>query len=151
MRKFYILLFISVWFSGCFAQKNNDSSKLLGSWTYVETRDENGKKIEADDNQRILMNEPNLVYESNFTYRMVFTSEHVDTGKWKFNQKNMIIEHYLFIDSTDFIGKDLIKQGLAKKQKDGKYYEKEDSKIIKLSDNEMILQDIGIQVVYKKD
>ncbi|GAA4776643.1 MULTISPECIES: hypothetical protein [Flavobacterium] len=151
MWKFYSLLLMTVFSLQCFGQKVDYSSKLIGSWSYVESRDEQGKKIEPDNGIRILMNEPNLFYSNDFNYKKIFTPENSDTGKWKFNSKTMTIEHDLFIDSTDFIGKDLIKQGLAKKQKDGKYYQKDDSKVLKLTDKEMIIQGTGIQVVYKKE
>jgi hypothetical protein len=152
--KSFILIIISIPFISFSSFKiiQTDYTKMLiGSWTYIESRDEQGKKIQPDDAMRTLMNEPNLVYESNFTYRKIFTPESSDTGKWKFNAKTMTIEHDLFIDSTDFVGKDLIKQGLAIKQKDGKYYEENNDKVMKLMDNELIIDRYGMQIVYKKD
>lgn len=151
--KSYILIVTSILFLSFTSIKSIQTDyvkMLIGSWSYIETRDEQGKKIESDNALRTLMNEPNLVYESNFTYRKIFTPESSDTGKWKFNTKTMTIEHDLFIDSTDFVGKDLIKQGLAIKQKDGKYYEENNDKVIKLMDNELIIDRYGMQIVYKK-
>jgi hypothetical protein len=128
MKNAFCLLFMPILLSGCFSSKVGGSSystKLVGSWSYIETRDSQGKKIEYDDSVKTLINEPRLVYKTNFIYRKIFTPENSDTGKWKFNIKTMTIEHHLFIDSTDFVGKDLIRQGLAIKQKDGKYYEED--------------------------
>ncbi len=142
------LLFLS--FSTSKVVQNNYEKILFGSWAYIETRDEQGKKIDSNDPLRVLMNEPNLIYKSNFTYKKIFTPESSDIGKWKFNTKTMTIEHDLFIDSTDFVGKDLIKQGLAIKQKDGKYYEENNDKVLKLMDNELIIDRYGMQIVYKK-
>lgn len=151
--KSYILIATSIFFLSFSSSKviqNNYEKMLIGSWIHIETRDEQGKKIDSNDPVRVLMNEPNLVYESNFTYRKIFTPENSDSGKWKFNTKTMTIEHDLFIDSTDFVGKDLIKQGLAIKQKDGKYYEENNDKVVKLMDNELIIDRYGMQIVYKK-
>jgi len=48
--------------------------------------------------------------------------KNTDVGNWKFNPETMTIEHDLYIDSTDFVGKDLIRQKLAVKSSDGNYY-----------------------------
>lgn len=153
MKKSICLLLVFILFSSCFSSKvdeTNYSKKLVGTWTYIESRDETGNKIVSND-KRVLMNEPNLVYNADFTYKKIFTPKNSDSGKWEFNPKTMIIKYDLFIDSTDFIGKDLIKKGLAKKQKDGKYYEILSDKIAKLTEDEMSVESYGLFLIYRKD
>lgn len=153
MNKSFCLLLVSILFYGCFSSKTNEinySKKLVGTWTYIESRDEAGNKIKPND-KRVLMNEPNLIYNADFTYQKIFTPRNSDFGKWKYNPKTMVLRYDLFIDSTDFIGKNLIKKGLAKKQKDGKYYETLSAKIAKLTEDEMSVESYGSFLIYRKE
>jgi hypothetical protein len=115
-------------------------------------RNHRGEKIESYNHGfgEIKAGGPQIRLNENGTYEKIFTPTNTDSGYWKLNQKLMIIEYSLYIDSTDWIGKDLIKKGLAEKQKDGNYYERITDQILKLSGDEMILNKRGNQLVYVK-
>lgn len=64
--------------------------------------------------------------------------------------KRWQIEHDLYIDSTDFVGKDLIRQKLAVKSSDGNYYERIEDKTLKIEKEEMLIDNRGLIDVYRK-
>lgn len=132
---------------------NLKSEDIIGSWNFVETRDINGKKLDSYEGSfgTVQATGPKLIYKADFTYEKVFTPKNTDTGNWKLNSKTNTIEHNLYIDSTDFIGKDLIKKKLAVKSENGKYYERIEDKIINLEKDEMLIDNRGLIDVYKKE
>lgn len=134
-----------------FAQKKY-SEKLIGIWNYIETRDKNDNKIFEYEESfgKITANGPKIIFYSDYTFKKIFTPKNIDIGKWKLNKKTMTVAYDLYIDSTDFIGKDLIKKGLALKQNDGKYYEKIEDKIIQFKNDEIIFEERGLFLIYKK-
>ena len=133
--------------------KKDWTNVIIGTWNFVETRDPNGNKLESYEGSfgTVQATGPKLIYNSDFTYNMVFTPKNTDIGNWKFNSETMTIEHDLYIDSSDFVGKDLIRQKLAIKSSDGKYYERIDDKILKIENEEMLIDNRGLINVYKKE
>jgi hypothetical protein len=129
------------------------SEDIIGSWKFIETLDMNGKKLENYEGSfgTVQATGPKLIYKSNSTYEKIFTPKNTDIGNWKFNTKTNTIEHDLYIDSTDFVGKDLIRQKLAVKFQDGKYYERIEDRVIKIEKGEMFIDNRGLINVYKKD
>ena len=129
------------------------SEDIIGSWNFIETRDINGKKLENYEGSfgTVEASGPKLIYKPNFTYEMVFTPENKDIGNWKLNNKTNTIEHDLYIDSTDFVGKDLIRQKLAVKSENGKYYERIEYRILKFEKIEMFIDNRGLIDVYSKE
>jgi hypothetical protein len=165
MKYIYSLIIISL-LSSCFKTGNNQTSKvekenlnaiksenIIGSWNFIETRDINGKKLDNYEGSfgTVQATGPKLIYKANFTYEKVFTPKNTDIGNWKFNSNTNTIEHDLYIDSTDFVGKDLIRQKLAIKSVDGKYYERIEDRIIKMEKDEMLIDNRGLVDVYKKE
>jgi len=132
---------------------NLKSEDIIGSWKFVETRDINGKKLYSYEGSygTVKATGPKLIYKEDFTYEKNFTPKNTDTGNWKFNNKTNTIEHDLYVDSTNFIGKDLIKRKLAIKAENGKYYERIEDKIINLEKDEMQIDNRGLIDVYKKE
>jgi hypothetical protein len=133
--------------------KTDLTNVIIGSWNFVETRDPNGNKIESYDGSfgTVQATGPKLIYKPDFTYNKVFTPKNTDVGNWKFNSQTMTIEHDLYIDSTDFVGKDLIRQKLAVKSANGNYYERIEDKILKIEKEEMLIDNRGLIDVYKKE
>lgn len=130
----------------------NDNLNLIGTWKCSEMRNHRGEKIETYNHGfgEIKAGGPQIRLNENGTYEKIFTPTNTDSGFWKLNQELMTIEYDLYIDSTDWIGKDLIKKGLAVRQKDGNYYERITDEILKLNEDEMILNKRGNQLVYNK-
>jgi hypothetical protein len=60
----------------------------------------------------------------------------------------MTIEHIYIL--KDFVGKDLIRQKTSLKSSDGKYYERIDDKIIKIENEEMLIDNRGLIDVYQR-
>lgn len=133
--------------------KTDLTNVIIGTWNFVETREPNGNKLESYERSfgTVQATGPKLIYKSDFTYNKVFTPKNTDVGNWKFNFQTMTIEHDLYIDSTDFIGKDLIKKKLAVKSTDGNYYERIEDKILKIEKEEMLIDNRGLIDVYKKE
>ncbi|NUY79649.1 hypothetical protein HUK80_01980 [Flavobacterium sp. MAH-1] len=130
-------------------QTEND---IVGTWNYVETRNSSGQKIKSYTTGfgEVEASGPKIIYNSNASYKMIFSPKNIDSGNWRFDKSEMKIIHQLYIDSTDWIGKDLIKNGEAKKYKDGKYYEMIETKVSKLTKNEMVIVSRDVLEVYKK-
>lgn len=159
MKHTYSLVLL-VLFSSCSTSKveNKNLSKIksehiIGSWNFIETRDLNEKKLDNYEGSfgTIQSSGPKLIYKANFTYEKVFTPKNSDIGNWKLNDKTNTIEHDLYIDSTDFIGKDLIKKKLAVKFANGNYYERIENKILKIEKDLMFIDNRGLVDVYKKE
>lgn len=131
---------------------NNLTNKIIGIWEFVKTTDSQGNNIDSYKRSfgTVQATGPKLIYNKDKTYTKVFTPENSDNGYWKFNPKISTIEHDLYIDSTDWIGKDLIKRKLAIKKSDGKYYEPIQDKIFKLEEKEMWIDNRGLINIYKK-
>ena len=132
---------------------NDYSIKLIGIWNFVEMRNSKGEKIDFYNAGFAVVKAtgPQIFYYKDKTYKKIFVPDKADTGFWHFNEETMTIEYDLFIDSTDWIGKDLIKNGLAVKQSDGNYYERVTDKVLKFNDRELILNRRGYQSVFKKE
>ena len=166
MKYIYSLITLLLLFSCLKIKTENQTSKvenknlteiksedIIGSWNFIETRDLNGKKLESYQGSfgTVEASGPKLIYKPNFTYEMIFTPKNTDIGNWKLNNKTNTIEHDLYIDSTDFVGKDLIRQKLAVKSENGKYYERIDDRIIKFEKDEMLIDNRGLIDVYRKE
>ncbi len=134
------------------AKNSNYRDQLIGSWEFVQTQDLNGNKLERYEGSFGTVNAigPKLIYNKDSTYNKVFTPKNTDKGKWRFNEKTMTIEHDLFIDSTTWVGQDLIKRGLAEKKKDGNYYELIEDKVLKIEDGKIYIDNRGLIDVFKK-
>ncbi|ANH83224.1 hypothetical protein A8C56_21595 [Niabella ginsenosidivorans] len=115
-------------------------------------RDDKGKKIKSYSNGYMMVNAggPTIIFNSDGTYKKIFTPQNADTGFWRFDSLKMYIHYDLYIDSTDWVGKDLIKTGEAVKYPNGNYYEKIQDKILRYDDPELILDERGSQMVFKK-
>ena len=153
-----LLYFLIIYLLSCHSNKMMNEQnfinkkQLIGTWEYIEMRNSKGEKIESYDLSfgEIKASGPEIKLMNDGTYMKKFTPTNTDYGFWKYNPKQMTIEYDLFIDSTDWIGKDLIKKGLAIKQKDGNYYEKIEDKILEFKNDTMILNNRGYKIVYKK-
>ncbi len=134
-------------------KQDDYSKKIIGKWKYIETKTKFGEKVESIESNygTLIESGPKIIYNSDHTYKMIFTSENIDKGKWKFNQKTMTIEHQLLIDSSNTIGKSLIKDGEAIKQSDGNYYEKNDCVISKIDDKEMVVNEYDLRKIYRRE
>lgn len=141
----------------CKAQYNEhstlDSAKLVGVWSYVETRNHLGDKIESIEHKHVSEIEasgPEIYLKADGSFTQIFQKKYRHKGNWNFNNETMTIEYDLYIDSTDWIGKDLIKSGLAIKQSDGLYYERIEDRILEFGEGLMVIDLRGNQQVYKK-
>lgn len=130
---------------------SDPDKRLIGTWEYVEMRNMNGEKITSYKQSfgTVLASGPEITFLADGTFKKKFLANNIQTGLWQLDDKAMIINYDLYIDSTDFVGKDLIKKGLAVKQHDGNYYERISTQILHLMDSELILYERGNQVVYK--
>jgi hypothetical protein len=131
----------------------DQTDKIVGEWEFIKTTDINGNKLENYQGSfgTVQATGPKLIYNKDKTYIKIFTPKNSDKGFWKFNSETSTIEHDLFIDNTDFIGQDLIKKKLAVKKSDGKYYELIEDKILKIENDEMLIDNRGLIDVYKKE
>jgi len=123
---------------------NTDSLKkeLIGTWKFVELRDAGNKKIDTIKHPfgYEIPEGPLLTYNVDGTYSKQFTPKNTDKGKWHFdNAKKAIVHHLYYTKPYDFASKDLIARGQAIKDKSGEYYEIIVDKIIKLSNDKLIL------------
>lgn len=155
--KFYIVLIILLSCSP--VSKNTTSIKsldltneIIGVWEFLEMTDKQGNKLDSYKTGfgTVTATGPKLIYNKNKTYIKVFTPNNSDKGYWRFNPQLSTIEHDLFIDSTDFIGKDLIKNKLAIKKPDGNYYELIEDKILKFEKNQLFIDHRGLINVYQR-
>lgn len=152
MKKSAFILFIIIIISCSGAKNSTYRNLIIGSWEFVQTQDLNGNKLESYEGSFGTVNAtgPKLIYKKDSTYNKVFTPKNTDKGKWRFNEKTMTIEHDLFIDSTSWVGQDLIKRGLAEKKKDGNYYELIEDKVLKIEDGKIYIDNRGLIDVFKK-
>ena len=127
--------------------------QLCGTWNFVEMRDYKGRKIDSYQESfgRVKATGPQIILSEDMSYQKVFFANRSDTGFWRFDIKTMTIHYQLFIDSTTWVGKDLIEKGLAQKLSDGNYYEEIKEQVKELKDSTMILQKRGGQYVYQKE
>lgn len=130
---------------------SDSTHKIVGVWKFVTT-DPHGNKLNSYQASfgTIEATGPKLFYNKDGTFTQIFKPENSYSGYWRFNPKTSTIEHDLYIDSTDWIGQDLIKRKLAIKKSDGKYYELIEHRVLKLSNDEMWINNRGLINVYKK-
>jgi hypothetical protein len=126
---------------------------LIGTWEFVEMRDNQNEKVDTIRHPigYEIASGPLLIYNKDGTYTKKFTPRNSDEGIWTFDSRSNEIIHYLLIDSTTMIGKDLIKRQLAIKYADGNYYEKIKDKIIIKSKNEIeVFRRENLKMKYRK-
>lgn len=132
---------------------------LVGNWEFKVLQNKNEDKLDTIRNTRLthqfggfeLVNRADIKFNGDGTYEKQFTPTNIDTGKWEFDDKSNEIIFYLFIDPETFVGKDLIKKGLAVKHSDGKYYERLTEKLISVTENELrIIEKSNRIKVYKR-
>lgn len=144
-RVVLFLILITILNFPSFGQNLNiDSLKkeLIGTWKFVELRDAGNKKIDTIKHPfgYEIPEGPILTYNGDGTYSKQFTPTNTDKGKWHFdNDKKAIVHHLYYTKPYDFASKDLIARGHAIKDKSGEYYEIIVDKIIKLSNDKLIL------------
>lgn len=128
-------------------------TRLPGTWNFKEMKNSKGKTVEFYDlgYGKTKATGPQIILNLDGSYQKKFTLEKIDSGYWKFNTQLMDIEYDLLIDSTDWIGKSVIKNKLATLKDDGNYYERITDHIIDFSESNMILNHRGYQLVYFKD
>jgi hypothetical protein len=134
-------------------QPNDSNKDLIGTWEFFEMRDDQNKKVDTIRNGMgyEIAAGPLLNYKNDGTYTKRFTPTNTDEGIWTFDPKSNAIIHYLLIDSTEMIGKDLIKRRLATKYNDGNYYEIINDKIIIKSKNEIeVYRRENLRMKYRK-
>ncbi len=139
---------------------NKLNKDFIGTWKFVKRLDANGKKVDTirHGKFREIVSGPLTIFKKDGTYSMKFTVSHkqftyenTDVGKWQYNPNAKKMTLYLFIKPDDWIGKDLISRGIAKKYDDGKYYETLKYKIIRISKDTLQYIDYnGANMIYGK-
>ena len=162
MKKLLVYIFICFSLIGCNFLKNTKEKKfklnksnsdLVGAWEFVGRLDKDGNKIDTIWYGKVweVASGPLITFYQNGTYSKKFTPKNTDTGKWVYNSKKELLILFLYIDSTDWIGKDLIKRNMAVKHKDNEYYEELEYKILRLTpDTLQYLDYSGRNMIYKK-
>ena len=161
MNKLGILLGCFIILMACNFTKpvtsNHDYCKqLIGTWEYIETRNEEDEIITFYDEKfgeltmKIMTVGPTIILFPDKSYKKIFTPENTDTGYWSFNNSTMTIEYDLCIDSTTLTGELLIENGQAIKQKDGKYYERIEDKVVLFEREKLVIDELGRKVVFQK-
>lgn len=132
---------------------NASNRSLVGTWEFVKILNKESIKIDTIWHGMgfELANGPLLTYKDDGTYIKKFTPKNSDSGYWSFDTNSGDIVHQLYIDSTEWIGQDLIKRGLAIKFSDGNYYEEIRDKVVIESESELVVFGRNeIQRIYKK-
>ena len=158
MKLKYALFTLIIFSCGSNQNSNSENSnsdltkKIIGSWEFIMTTDNNGNKLENYQGSfgTVQATGPKLIYNKDKTYIKVFTPVNSDKGLWRFNPETSTIEHDLYIDSTDQVGQDLIMKKLAEKKSDWKYYDLIEDKVLKLENDKMLIDNRGLIDVYKK-
>ena len=153
--KFIISLLLSLFSGIVMAQTNNTPSyeeMLVGVWRFKEMRNQENERITeyGRGNMKVLATGPTITLNPDMSYKKSFIPGKYDTGYWNFDSKNMQIQYRLYVDSTDFVGKSLIKKGLATKHPDGKYYENIVSQVYSIRSDELILINGLNREIYRK-
>ena len=126
--------------------KNLIKKELVGVWEFEILHDEDGNKVDTiwHGFGHEIPRGPLITLKEDGTYLQQFTPKNIDSGKWYFDEEKKTIVYLLYYEQPyDFVSKDLIKRGHAKKDKNGDYYEIVTSKIYKYSQNELILIERG--------
>ncbi|MBK7887841.1 MAG: hypothetical protein IPJ86_11265 [Bacteroidetes bacterium] len=140
----YLLLTFTVSFPLFGQTEKVDSLKkeLIGSWDFVELRDNYNNKVDTIKNEYgfEIPKGPLLTYRADGTYSKQFTPANTDNGKWYFDiEKNAII-HFLYYEKPySLAAKYLIDHGHAKQDENGEYYEIITDKVVELTENKLIL------------
>jgi hypothetical protein len=132
---------------------NKSNSEFIGTWKFVKRLDANGQKVDTIWHGQAyeIAKGPLTTFKENGTYSMQFTPKNTDNGKWYYNPDLKSMTLFLLIDSDDWIGKDLISKGLAKKYNDGKYYEELKYKIVRVTSDSLHYIDYSDRnMTYKK-
>tara|TARA_B100000609_G_C17178585_1_gene415793 strand:- start:19 stop:525 length:507 start_codon:yes stop_codon:yes gene_type:complete len=118
---------------------NEQTRNLIGIWEFVKILDQGNNKVDTIWHGMgfEIANGPELTYKEDGTYVKKFTPVNSDSGRWNFDKNSSSIIHQLYIDSTNWIGQDLIEKGLAVKFDNGLYYEQITDKVNIISDSEM--------------
>jgi hypothetical protein len=153
--KFITTLLLCLFSGIVMAQTNNTPSyeeMLVGVWRFKEMRNQENEKIThyMRGSMKVLVTGPTITLNPDMSYKKSFIPGKYDSGFWKFDSTSMQIYYKLFIDSTTFVGKDLIKKGLAVKHPDGKYYEDVVDRVYSISPDELILINGLNREIYRK-
>lgn len=151
-RAVTFLLLMQVLSLGNAQTSKANPESLVGTWTFLEMRNNKNKKIESYSNGHMIVDAtgPTIVFNQDGTFRKIFTPQNEERGYWRYDTTRKLINYDLYIDSTDWVGKDLIKRGEASKYPDGKYYEKIRDIIVRHTATELILNERGSQMVFKR-
>lgn len=116
---------------------NDLNSDFIGTWEFVKRLDANGQKVDTIWHGQAyeIAKGPLTTFNEDGTYSMQFTPKNTDVGKWYYNPDSKSITLFLLIDPNDWIGKNLISKGLAKKYDDGKYYETLEYNIVQITND----------------
>ena len=119
---------------------NELNSDFIGTWEFVKRLDANGQKVDTIWHGQAyeIANGPLTIFKEDGTYSMKFTTKFISRitkGKWYYDPNSRSMTLFLLIDPNDWIGKDLISKGLAKKYDDGNYYEILEFKIVQITND----------------
>jgi hypothetical protein len=132
---------------------NEVNSNFIGTWEFVKRLDANGQKVDTIWHGQAyeIANGPLTIFKEDGTYSKQFTPKNTDVGKWQYYPDSKTMTLYLFIDPNEWIGKNLISKGLAKKYEDGKYYEALEYKIVRITSDTLQYIDYNdINMTYRK-
>jgi hypothetical protein len=162
MKKILILILICSHIVGCKISENiqekqftldSSNSDFVGTWEFVKRLDKYDNKIDTIWHGQAyeIAAGPLTTFNSDGTYSKLFTPKHTNTGRWFYDSKKKILTQFLYVDSTDWIGKDLINRKIALKHEDNNYYEELSYLIIRLTpDTLQYLDYSGRNMMYKK-
>jgi len=122
--------------------KGEIKKEIIGVWEFEILNDENGNKVDTiwHGMGYEIPQGPLITFKEDGTYAMQFTPKNIDKGKWYFDEAKQTIFCLLYYEKPyDFVSKDLIKRGHAKKDENGDYYEIVTNKVYKYSMSELVL------------
>ncbi|MBP1645436.1 MAG: hypothetical protein H6Q16_1011 [Bacteroidetes bacterium] len=132
---------------------NELNSDFIGTWLFVKRIDENGNKLDTIWHSQgyEIADGPVTTFYKDGTYSMQFTPKNTDKGKWYYNPDSKSMTLFLLIDPNTWVGKEVIKFGLAKKYDNGNYYEELQYKIKKITNDTLQYIDYSNRdMTYKK-
>lgn len=139
-------LLIDLQMFGQLEKTDSLKKELIGTWDFFELRDKYNNKIDTIRFGKLfeIPQGPLTIYRADGTYSRHFTPENIDNGKWYFNAEENTIIHLLYYEKPyDFVSKDLIERGVARKDSNGEYYELVTQKVVMLTNERLTLSERG--------
>jgi len=162
MKLKLILFFCLISFLAQSQNLEDVKQNLIGEWSYVETVDSNGNKVESlnkyyidGKESKILCSGPNISIYPDNTYIKVFTEINSDKGNWKLISKDEI-EYVMVIPKESRQGRLIIQtqKMLNKKWRQddkGNFLDEHSEKILLLTEDRMEVEyENYSRLIYKK-